>query len=347
MWPFNVSEQLEKRVSLLEMRAETSKKILNMYENVYDDVFTGKTFRKIEDSVKAFAEDYHTKQKALLAEKIREVVSSISDVELRMTNLASELDVVKTFDKDIESIRKENEAIRKYNDELQTKIDAYKKDINYYRFEETGFSDYLGKHNDETIKEPGVDEDTPNEVIEEELHTAFYKAQQRRNSGHGKLISDLKLDEKPKPSVDTCTDEGLFSSLLDDHKKWANDVVTSISNSPSNSEGSYNMVDKKQELDSFIQDIVDHTLDDDLDGLMEVVRGILDKYSIEPELTKKYMADLEAAITINEDEKRPSIKEIIERIYKIIDSYIPTEHVTLAKSTVNEIIEQVIMQANM
>lgn len=336
MWPFNVSDQLEKRVSLLEMRADTSKKILTMYENVYDDIFTGKTFRKIEDSVKAFAEDYHAKQKALLAEKIREVVSGISDVETRMKDLASELDVVKTFDKDIESIRKDNEAIREHNEELQKKIDAYKKDINYYRFEETGFSDYLGKHNDETIKEPGVDEDTPNEVVEEELTTAFFKAQERRNHGHGKLISDLKLDKRSRP-------KGLFSSILDDHNTW----VKSINTSPSGSDGSYNVVEKKQELDSFIQNVVESTLDDDFDGLIEAVRGILDQYSIDPDLAKKYIADLEKAIVIDGEEERPSLKEVVERINKVIDSYIPAEHVALAKSTVNEIVEEILMQANM
>lgn len=157
MWPFALSKSVKKRIETLEERSEAVACMLNSFNTVYRDVFDGSVFRKIESDLNGHAERFYEIHRKDVSERMSDVRSKITDVEEYMKSLGSNLEAIRGLDRDIESLAAENKRMAAENERIEALIEKCRKEIDHYRFEDSGFGEFL----DKAQQEAAFSHDTP------------------------------------------------------------------------------------------------------------------------------------------------------------------------------------------
>ncbi len=187
MWPFALSKSVKKRIETLEERSEAVACMLNSFNTVYRDVFDGSVFRKIESDLNGHAERFYEIHRKDVSERMSDVRSKITDVEEYMKSLGSNLEAIRGLDRDIESLAAENRRMAAENERIEALIEKCRKEIDHYRFEDSGFSEFL----DKAQQEAAFDHGTPALDDPESSISAIASASSTRPDN---LISDLDFD---------------------------------------------------------------------------------------------------------------------------------------------------------
>lgn len=185
MWPFTLSKSVKNRIETLEERSEAVERMLNSFNTVYRDVFDGSVFRKIEADLNGHAERFYEIHRKDVSERMSDVRAKITDVEEYMKSLGSNLDAIRGLDRDIESLAAENRRMAAENERIEALIEKCRKEIDHYRFEDSGFSEFL----DKAQKEAAFDHGTPALDDPESSISAIASSTRPDN-----LMSDLDFD---------------------------------------------------------------------------------------------------------------------------------------------------------
>ena len=187
MWPFTLSKSVKNRIETLEERSEAVERMLNSFNTVYRDVFDGSVFRKIEADLNGHAERFYEIHRKDVSECMSDVKAKIGDVEEYMKSLGSNLDAIRGLDRDIEALAAENRRMAAENERIEALIEKCRKEIDHYRFEDSGFGKFL----DKAQREAAFDHGTPALDDPESSISAIASASSTRPDN---LVSDLDFD---------------------------------------------------------------------------------------------------------------------------------------------------------
>jgi hypothetical protein len=190
MWPFTLSKSVKNRIETLEERSEAVERMLNSFNTVYRDVFDGSVFRKIEADLNGHAERFYEIHRKDVSERMSDVRAKITDVEEYMKSLGSNLDAIRGLDRDIESLSAENKRMAAENERIEALIEKCRKEIDHYRFEDSGFGEFLDKAQNEAAfyHGPPALEDPESSIC------ALAGAPSASSTRPDNLLSDLDFD---------------------------------------------------------------------------------------------------------------------------------------------------------
>lgn len=151
MWPFTLPKSAQIRIETLEQRSVAVENLLESFTTVYRDVFDGSVFKKIESDLDVYAEKLYDVHRKDVSDRMSDVKSKIADVEQYMKSLSVSLEAIRGLDRDIERLVAENKRIEAENKRIEQLIEKCRKDIDHYRFEDTGFGEFIDREQQAAI----------------------------------------------------------------------------------------------------------------------------------------------------------------------------------------------------